>query len=47
MNLKARKGDGPIIAFIAVWLLGLLLSLAFWGVVVWGIIELVSWLVTK
>ncbi|WP_268745709.1 hypothetical protein [Amycolatopsis orientalis] len=24
-----------------------LLAVAFWGAVVWGIVELVSWLVTK
>jgi hypothetical protein len=42
-----KHEDRAVIAVIAVWLLGLLLSLAFWGVVVWAIVEFISWLVTK
>lgn len=32
---------------IAMWAVGLILSLVFWGVVIWGIIELVQWVQTK
>lgn len=32
---------------VAAWLVGILLTLAFWGVVVWGIIELVQWVTAQ
>ena len=38
------NGDGIAAAIIVVWLIALCLSLAFWGVVVWGIINGVHYL---
>lgn len=34
-------------AVVAVWIGGILVTLAFWGVVIWGIIELVQWVTSK
>lgn len=42
-----KNDDRTVAAIVIIWLFGLLLSLAFWGVVIWGIVELISWLVTK
>jgi hypothetical protein len=35
------------VGVLAVWFVGLLFTLAFWAVVVWGIIELVQWVTSK
>lgn len=40
-----RNGFGA--AFVVVWLISALLSLAVTGVIIWGIIELVQWLTSK
>lgn len=39
--------DSVGIAFIIVWVLALLLGLAFWGTVAWAVIELVQWVTAK
>lgn len=37
----------PFLAMLAVWGFGVLVALAFWGVVIWGIVEVVQWLTSK
>jgi len=41
---KTDKGLGVVIAF---WVVGVLLNLAFWGVVVWAVIKLVEWVTSQ
>lgn len=45
------RGDGAAAAagcaFLVLYGVAVILGLAFWGAVIWGIVELVSWLVTK
>lgn len=36
--------DTGIILFMIIWGLGALLTLAFWGLVGWGIVEAILWL---
>lgn len=36
------NADKGVIAVVIVWLIGVLLTLAFWGVVAWGIIKTVT-----
>lgn len=40
MNRGMRAG-------IAIWLAFLILNLIFWGVAIWGVIEVVQWLTSK
>jgi len=48
--VSARFTRGEKVAggvFVVFWILGVLLSLAVTGVVVWGIIELVQWVTAQ
>lgn len=47
MNLDNGSDSKIVIAFGAVWILAMLVSLAVTGVVIWAIIELVMWLTSK
>lgn len=43
-----KTGDSWFVGgVVAIWVISLLASLAVVGVVVWGVITLVNWLVTK
>lgn len=49
-KLKRRLPSGETVGVgvvLLVWGIGVLLTLAFWGVVVWGIIELVQWVTAQ
>lgn len=39
---RRRSTDGFTLAFLVVWVIGALLTVAFWGVVVWAIIKVVQ-----
>lgn len=42
--MSYRRNDGPIGCFLLVWLIGLLLTLAFWGLVAYGVWEGIQYL---
>ena len=42
-----RTAKRTMRGIIAVWAVGIILSLVFWGVVIWGIIELVQWVTAQ
>lgn len=48
MSRRFTRGEkltgGAVVAF---WILAVLLNIAFWGVVVWGIISLVNWVTAQ
>jgi hypothetical protein len=44
---KFNNTDKGLGVVIAIWVVVILANLAFWGVVIWGIIELVQWVTTK
>jgi hypothetical protein len=37
---KYRNADTGVGVIIAIWILGVILNVAFWGVVVWAIIKI-------
>lgn len=42
MSHFPQRDEGPVGCFLLAWLIALVLTLAFWGVVAWAIIELVQ-----
>lgn len=46
--MPKKQGPDPFTtAAIIAWLISVLLVLAFWGVITWGVIELVQWVTSK
>lgn len=39
-----QRSNGPIGCIVVAWLIGLIVTFAFWGLVGWGIVELILFL---
>lgn len=46
-QVSQRSADRAVRAAVTIWVVAILANLAFWGFVVWAIVQLVQWVTAQ